>query len=90
MSRGLDEHGNVLPKWLRGVAFDPGQALPGHGDVKPEQLDLFSVPRPEHIDRAGERIGAPALANERCQAPCALPEVDRLRPLHDEDRRLGQ
>jgi transposase len=36
--RNLDVHENVLRKWLQAFAADPGQAFPGHGRMKPEQL----------------------------------------------------
>ena len=39
-SRDLDVHSNVLPKWVRELATDPVQAFPGHGQMKPEQLEI--------------------------------------------------
>lgn len=39
-SRDLGVHANVLRKWVRELAADPAQAFPGHGQVKPEQLEI--------------------------------------------------
>lgn len=39
-ARDLDVHENVLRKWVREYSSDPAQAFPGHGQMKPEQLEL--------------------------------------------------
>ena len=39
-ARDLDLHVNVLRKWVREQAFDPVQAFPGKGQMKPEQLEI--------------------------------------------------
>ena len=39
-SRDLDLHVNVLRKWVRELTADPQQAFPGHGQMKPEQLEI--------------------------------------------------
>ena len=44
-SRDLDVHENVLRKWVRDFAADPGQAFPGHGQMKPEQLEIEKLRR---------------------------------------------
>ena len=44
-SRDLDVHENVLRKWVRDFAADPGQAFPGHGQVKPERLEIDKLRR---------------------------------------------
>jgi transposase len=44
-SRDLDVHENVLRKWARELAADPGQAFPGHGHLKPEQLEIDRLRR---------------------------------------------
>ena len=36
-ARDLDLHENVLRKWVREQAADPGSAFPEHGVLKPEQ-----------------------------------------------------
>jgi transposase len=41
--RDLDAHGNVLRKWVFGS--DPVQAFPGHGQMKPEQLEIERLRR---------------------------------------------
>ena len=39
-ARDLDVHENVLRKWVRELSADPQQAFPGHGQMKPEQLEI--------------------------------------------------
>jgi|TARA_R110002110_G_scaffold249467_1_gene465671 transposase len=38
-------HQNVLRKWIRDVAVDPAHAFPGHGQIKPEQLEIGRLRR---------------------------------------------
>jgi len=38
-------HENVLRKWVRELASDPRQAFPGHGQMKPEQLEIEKLRR---------------------------------------------
>ena len=44
-ARDLDVHENVLRKWVKEFAADPGQAFPGHGRMKPEQLEIEKLRR---------------------------------------------
>ena len=39
-ARDLDLHENVLRKWIRDAGNDPQHAFPGHGQLKPEQLEI--------------------------------------------------
>jgi len=39
-SRDLDVHQTVLRNWVRDVGSDPVSAFPGHGQMKPEQLEI--------------------------------------------------
>jgi transposase len=39
-ARDLDLHENVLRKWIRQFAEDRQHAFPGHGQLKPEQLEI--------------------------------------------------
>jgi transposase len=39
-ARDLDIHDNVLRKWVRELGEDPAQAFPGHGQMKPEQVEI--------------------------------------------------
>ena len=39
-ARDLDVHENVLRKWVKEYGSDPVQAFPGHGQMKPEQLEI--------------------------------------------------
>ena len=44
-ARDLDVHENVLRKWVKEFAADPGQAFPGNGRMKPEQLEIERLRR---------------------------------------------
>ena len=44
-SRDLDIHENVLRKWVKEFAADPGQAFLGKGQMKPEQLEIERLRR---------------------------------------------
>ena len=44
-ARDLDVHENVLRKWVRDFSADPGPAFPGHGQMKPEQLEIDRLRR---------------------------------------------
>ncbi len=39
-ARDLDVHENVLRKWVNEYGSDPVQAFPGHGQMRPEQLEI--------------------------------------------------
>ena len=44
-ARDLDIHENVLRKWVKEFAAAPAGAFPGHGQVKPEQLEIDRLRR---------------------------------------------
>ena len=44
-ARDLDLHVNALRKWVREQSSDPQQAFPGHGQMKPEQLEIEKLRR---------------------------------------------
>ncbi len=44
-ARDLDLHINVLRKWVSDHGADPGGAFPGHGQMKPEQLEIEKLRR---------------------------------------------
>jgi transposase len=44
-SRDIDVHENVLRKCVKEFGADPKQALPGHGQMKPEQLEIDRLRR---------------------------------------------
>jgi transposase len=44
-ARDLDLHENVLRKWIREFASDPQHAFPGHGQMRPEQLEIDRLRR---------------------------------------------
>jgi transposase len=39
-ARDLDVHENVLRKWVKEFGSDPAHSFPGHGQMKPEQLEI--------------------------------------------------
>lgn len=41
----LDVHENVLRKWVKELGSDPAQAFPGHGQMKPKQLEIERLRR---------------------------------------------
>jgi transposase len=43
--RDLGVHENVLRKWVKEFGSDPQQAFPGHGQMKPEQLEIERLRR---------------------------------------------
>jgi len=66
-SRDLGVHANVLRKWVRELETDPAQAFPGHGQVKPDQLEIdrlrkaYAFPAsgsPEEFSRFLADVGA--------------------------------
>jgi transposase len=44
-ARDLDIHENMLRRWVKELSTDPGQAFPGHGQGKPEQLEIERLRR---------------------------------------------
>jgi len=44
-ARDLDVHPNVLRLWVKEFLADPRYAFPGHGRMKPEQLELERLRR---------------------------------------------
>jgi transposase len=53
-ARDLDIYENVLRKWVKAFRTDPQQAFPGHGQMKPEQVELERMRR-EVIKLKAER-----------------------------------
>ena len=43
--RDLDVHENVLREWVKEFGSDLVQAFPGHGQMKPEQLEIERLRR---------------------------------------------
>lgn len=44
-ARDRDVHENVLRKWVKEFCSCPVQAFPGHGQMKPEQLEVERLRR---------------------------------------------
>lgn len=59
-------HENVLRKWVRDLSMDPQHAFPGHGQMKPEQLEIARL-RTEVVKLKAERDvpKKPRLASRR-------------------------
>ncbi len=43
--RNIDVHENVLQKWIKEFGSDPKQVFRGHGQQKPDQLEIARVRR---------------------------------------------
>jgi transposase len=44
-SRDIDVHENVVRKWVKEFGADRKPAFPGHGQMKPEQLEIDRLRR---------------------------------------------
>lgn len=44
-ARDLGVHGTVLRNWVKAFADDPEHSFPGHGQMKPEQLEIAQLKR---------------------------------------------
>ena len=44
-ARDLGVHQTVLRNWVKAFADDPAHAFPGHGQMKPEQLEIARLQR---------------------------------------------
>jgi transposase len=53
-SRDLGVHGTVLRSWVKALVEDPQHSFPGHGQMKPEQLEIARLKR-ELITLKAER-----------------------------------
>ena len=53
-ARDLGVHGTVLRNWMKAFADDPEHSFPGHGQMKPEQLEIARLKR-EVIKLKAER-----------------------------------
>jgi transposase len=61
--RDLDVHENVLRKWVKAFGSDPVQAFPGHGQMKPEQLEI------ERLRREVNKLKAERDILKNCHGP---------------------
>jgi transposase len=44
-AQDLGVHQSVLRTWVKGFEADPEQSFPGHGQMKPEQLEIAQLKR---------------------------------------------
>ena len=63
--RDLNIHENVLRKWVKEFGADPQQAFPGHGQMKPEQLEIERLRREVQKLKAERDILKKAAASSR-------------------------
>jgi len=75
-ARDLNLHENVLRKWVKDFAADPQQAFPGHGQIKPEQLEIERLRREVQKLKAERDI----LKKPRLRDLCSRRLADRARP----------
>ncbi len=61
-ARDLDVHVNVLRGWVRAEREDPVHAFPGHGQQKPEALELTQLRREVARPKMGRDIPKKAAA----------------------------
>ena len=61
--RDLGVHENMLRKWVKEFGSDPVQAFPGHGQMKPEQLEL------ERLRREVNKLKAERDILKNCPGP---------------------
>ena len=61
--RDLDVHENVLRKWIKEFGSDPAHAFPGHGQMKPEQLEV------ERLRREVNKLKAERDILKNCPGP---------------------
>ena len=55
-ARDLDVHVNLLRTWVKVFGADPAQAFPGHGQMRPDQLEVERLRREVHKLRAERDI----------------------------------
>jgi transposase len=53
-ARDLEIHENILRRWAKDLSADPAQAFPGHGQGKPERLEIERL-REENAKLRAER-----------------------------------
>ena len=61
-ARDLDIHDNVLRRWIRQYRDDPAHALPGAGQMKPEQSEIAKLKKEVRKLKAERDILKKALA----------------------------
>src|SRR5215208_5096583 len=66
-SQDLDVHVSQLRDWVKKFSDDPQQAFPGHGQIKPEQLEIARLKREviKLITKAKKAEASPQMSN--CQ-----------------------
>src|SRR4051812_9590234 len=63
--RDLGVHENVLRKWVKEFGFDAAQSFPGHGQLKPEQLEIERLRREVNKLKAERDILRPLPTSRR-------------------------
>ena len=83
-SQDLGVHVSQLRDWAKKFAEDPQHSFPGHGQMKPEQLEIARLKR-EVIKLKAERdilkkaaVGSTSHRNTMCELSCWGDEAKRL------------
>ena len=62
-SQDLDVHVSQLRDWVKKFSDDPQQAFPGHGQMKPEQLEIERLKRQIAILASSRMHYAPSIGS---------------------------
>ena len=73
-SRDICVHENVLRKWVKEFGSGPKQAFPGHGQQKPEQLEIDRLRREVTKYRCLRRVPM-SVAKRVCIHCCPEPKT---------------
>ena len=57
-ARDLSVHEDVFPKWVKDFTADPQKTFPGHGHMRPEQLEIERLQREVHNLKAERNVPA--------------------------------
>ena len=83
-SQDLGVHQSQLRDWAKKFAEDPQHSFPGHGQMKPEQLEIAQLKR-EVIKLNAERdilkkaaVGSTGHRNTMCELSCRGDEAKRF------------
>jgi transposase len=74
-SQDLGVHVSQLRDWVKKFADDPEHAFPGHGQMKPEQLEIARLKREVTKLKSARRVWKDMLAEG---LSCGLHQIERL------------
>jgi transposase len=82
-TRDLEIHENMLRRWAKELTADPAQAFPGHGQSKPEQLEI------ERLRREVAKPRAERDSPQRRRQPSSREKRDEVRFHREAPERLA-